>query len=160
MNFDTHELKAGKKWLEEAAERAEGLHERGEPMGLPPASSLSIPISSKLIDLPRSILNYRLSAVNVPIWDPYNHISNNTVNQTLSRAHRQLQMLCSHCLQHHMRVTGSCFLTSMTLWMRNEDEEAADMDYSSNNASKGCDKIKVLEAERSRMVLKVVISST
>ena len=37
MSFDTHELKAGKKWLEEAAERGEGIRERGEPIGFPPA---------------------------------------------------------------------------------------------------------------------------
>ncbi len=86
--FYTHELKAGKKWLEEAAERAEGIRERGEPMGLPPAGLFSIAISSKLIDLPPSIQIYRLSAVNVPISNPYNHVSNNTDHQTPSRAHR------------------------------------------------------------------------
>ena len=56
MSFDTHELKAGKKWLEGAAERGEGIRERGKPMGLPPACSFSTPISSKLIDLPPSSL--------------------------------------------------------------------------------------------------------
>lgn len=53
----TRELEAGKKWLEEVVERAEGIRERGEPMGFSPASSFSIPMSSMLIDLPPSILN-------------------------------------------------------------------------------------------------------
>ena len=32
MSFDTHDLKAGEKWLDEAAERSEGMRKRGEPM--------------------------------------------------------------------------------------------------------------------------------
>ena len=57
--FSPGELKAGKKWLEEAAERYQGIREKGEPIVLPAASSFSIPISSKLIDLPPSILNVK-----------------------------------------------------------------------------------------------------
>ena len=44
--MSTRELKAGKKWLEDAAERGQGIREQGQPIGLPPASSFSTPISS------------------------------------------------------------------------------------------------------------------